>query len=315
MHFKTLRATLLSGFMMAVSPHVLAEDTPLVRGPDQPDVWNALHMDFKTRACGPEETVILGDTKHSDIRTLQYAGSPATLRTMKDCGIDKFFIEMRPVLQPYLDDFSTGRIDREGLKDFVQINSSTWESERVEAFVNLVGNARDAGISLLASDEQAQNTDTMGHLIYIQMGLLSYTDFMPEDYKDDMRRFAMLNEKPSADRWQKIIETIHANQDHPSFKHAEEFFAEADRIKSMSQKRTDDTMLHDFIGKNRAPGERVALMIGNGHPLDGETGIDVRLGPENTAWIVLEVDPKARYERQPDAVYDLTTGDLRRPGL
>ncbi len=272
-------------------------------------VRDGLHHDLEEQACN-HEYVIFGDTNHFDPAIMKFVGERHTVAAMRECGINKIFLELKPEHQTVIDALITGQITR---NDFVANNLVPIRGDS-EALADMILALGAAGMDVYAADRSAQELDTMAHIPSIMQGFFAFGEVVmaagEEDLAADIISHALGVQTLSAESMQRMAEIVHANQDHPSFQKAQDFFAQADRIKAEGPKRTDDSMLADFIQTHKAQGERVAIMIGNAHPADREKGIDVLLGPDKTAWLALHGENGSKNTVPADRIYDLTAREV-----
>lgn len=294
----------------------LAQDAAVAAGQSGADNRSTLYHDFQMQACDEEaEYLILGDTSHQDPAIMAFVAKEQILATLQECGIEKLFVELRPDAQPYLDDLAAGRISHETFLRDAAININPESLEHLAAMLEISG---EYGVQIIASDILEQTQDIGDHILFInlhiQMGLHAHSKVLAEagyeEYAEMMRRTAFESEPLPIEARKDIAQILYDNQDHKEFIAATELFAEAERIRENATKRTDDRMLLDFIENAKAPGERVAIMIGNGHPEDRDTGIHVLVGAENSRWIALQSGPDYRGEASPDRIYDLSAGTV-----
>jgi hypothetical protein len=299
---RLLKSAWLAGTML-FSPALAADD--VLR-------HDALHIDLKQKACDNQFT-ILGDTNHKDGTIMNFVAEEATLKSLKDCGINKLFLEVRPDKQEFIDDFINGGMSREDLLKNIGITKRANNGE----IADVIKNAADIGIEVIAADISSQELDTNAHGIYISMGMLALAEVVKDsgdlELAKKVRDFATLGIPLSAEDNDQYALTLFENKDHPSFAEGFGLLAEADRIKAQNVSRTDDTFLARFIKDHTAPGEHVAILFGNAHAADRSVGIDVQLGPENTAWIALKGEGPVLSLTDADVTYDLTKRAIASP--
>jgi hypothetical protein len=273
-----------------------------------------LHQDLQDVACN-SEYLIFGDTYHPDPSIMNFMAETVTLESIVGCGITKLFIEIVPKFQVEIDALASGALS---IEDFITETKMKLQVD-LSVLAELVASAGRAGIDVIASDVLNAHYDE-GWLRDQNINLkFAYADVILEAGYEELASKVFMNAwlimPLSEEDMLDMGEIIEGQEGSPAYQRAKKIASKIQRMEAKAIKRTDDAMLADFVNANKGAGERVAILIGNGHPSDREVGIDVRLNPEMTSWIALKGENPIQGEGQPDRIYDLLSRKVIIPSL
>ncbi len=318
-----IKSALLSLTLLS-SPAFAQEDMHLVDNNTQEGDSSAFLQvaagQLKEQFCAAQYT-IMGDTNHNAPEIHSFIGTDEIFDAMEECGIKHVFVESAKETQPIYDALIANDITvDEFLTRMKQAGYGTRGDDVLQASANVALEAGERGMTFYAAQMETGAAGITEIMLYTQFAFKLWEELLPEDMKEDFNNKIFNGQELSEERWRAILQVIIDNQDDPRFASAQTLFDRADAaeesMKANGIKRTDDTLLYNYVTERVAPDERAMIIVGDGHPSEPDIGIYDRLGAQNARWVSVynDITGLNRDEGQkPNAVVDLQNRTVFKP--